>query len=156
MLKASSCRGVSQDERTMMSLKTSAVAWLGVATAALVLTGCGGSSPPAAGPGDSPVEGAPASSGHGAGECFQGQFEYVDCADPHDSEIISTFTGFDLNTTEGLNDADEQCGEDTNAFLGVDSLPSDLRYGITDDGGTILCYVGFKDGSLTTGSLAGG
>jgi hypothetical protein len=145
-----------QDERNTMSMKTSPAAVLAVAIAAIVLSGCTGSPPPAASPGDAPAGDAPVSSGHGAGECFQGGFEYVDCADPHDSEIVSTFSGFDLNTTEGLDGADAQCGDDTNAFLGVDALPAEYRYGITDDGGTILCYVGLKDGSLTTGSLAAG
>jgi len=137
-----------------MSLKTSPALWLGLVVGALALTGCAGPPAPVTGGGDSPVEDAPASSGH-VGDCFTGSFQYGDCADPHDSEIISTFTGYDLNSTDGLNDADERCGEDTNAFLGVESLPQEYRYGIFDDGGTILCFVGLKDGSLTTGSLAG-
>jgi len=138
-----------------MSLKTSPALWLGLAIGALALTGCAGPTPPAPSGGDPPAEGAPASSGHGAGDCFAGSFQYVDCADPHDSEIISTFTGFDLNSTDGLQGADDRCGADTNAFLGVESLPQEYRYGVFDDGGTILCFVGLKDGSLTTGSLAG-
>ena len=46
--------------------------------------------------------------------------------------------------------------EDTNAFLGVDALPQDFRYGVAEDNGeSILCFVGYKDGRMTTGSLAG-
>lgn len=144
-----------------MSKRLTARRLLGVAFvfSALTLVGCAGT-PPADGPGDTgdssdTGDNPPAVGGHGAGECFYTQFNYVDCSEDHDSEIVSTFTGFDLNDSAGLAGADEQCGEDTNAFLGVDSLPQDFRYGVFDDGGTILCFVGYKDGRMTTGSLEG-
>jgi hypothetical protein len=125
-----------------------------IALSAATFAGCSGS--PAT-PGDSPGDtGAnpPAGGSHGAGECFHTQFNYVDCSEDHDSEIVSTFTGFDLADSADLQAADERCGEETNAFLGVDSLPQDFRYGVYDDGGAILCFVGYKDGRMTTGSLA--
>ncbi len=130
------------------------LAGLTLCLSAAAISGCSAAPPGSDSPGED-LPDAGAASGHGVGECFIGSFEFVDCASPHEAEIVSTFTGFDINTEEGLVAADAQCGIDTIAFLGASSLPDAYRYGIYGDGGTTLCYAGLKDGSPTTGSLQG-